>query len=1023
MAEEAIQPAAPDLSPEEFFSTVGASRRPVPGSTARSQAPEEPVSLAPATDAELAKASQMAQRPVGALETGVLNQDAERLGKRLGVPLESGVDTLTYLKYKWRNNPEDQIRFLARRFGAENVRVNELGKPVISTRDEKGNPVDRTVDPFDINGQVALGFLLNNAPQIAASAISLSGDRPEAIANAVSKIPGLSKVAGQAEGFLFKSLLGATAAEAAGALKDIGTQAYDRPVVDLTGILGEHAAQIPMDLAFDYGMTKGVGGFKWAFDLLSGKPVPNPGESAKRVLQGISAKMGGETEQSKIGKAAASYFEKKGVPYKPTIGETTDIPLIATAEAYLGREVAGAGPIKSRITASEDSNRAIQSYIVGPGTKELDDEIGRRGIAALKQAYDAADLAIEAEKSAVTGAVQQSAQKRLLDSFGLATLPERGYPWHETGDFLRGMGTKTRDTFWDTVGKQYDALYSHPAAAEREVSTGNLIERVKKLIKDQPSAEEKVSSVGYDTYGSPFEEISSVSKPLKEFVPDGVLSRLNDLLELQGQKTSVLDLKAMRTDVNEAIKRGQALTNTKDHFLTEIAKTIDQAMQEGIDASSSRELRTLFDTATKTYRDGVGKFKDKLLAPIWAHPEEMAVDTGKLFTAIENSPSRYGALKNFFGDRSEALNGFQETVKKKLFSDALADAGTTVDPALLIKSVKGMAESNPALYRDVIGNQFDDILGATRLSKAAGSGNVDLKELTDLAASGQPITLSQLNRLADIETDRAKLYNNSVVKKFLKGEENAPAVDPENFVRFLAQSNEKDAKEVMSTLPPSDADAVRRKTLQAIFRKAARSPGTADIAAQLKGDPTYIVSLKGLQDVLASDEQKATYQAILGASKMEQLEQYVALQQLPAQKAERAQGTGMLVSGSSTGQAIKGILNPASPQTAATLSQWAKIKLLSIFMSRDWGIEALNAIQKPVPPPIIGRKLGNVATSSIIASEPFVKALHEEFKDPLIRFQVASYLKRISGMSTDGESDNPTPEDFRKSLQPPAEPK
>lgn len=1020
MPEEAPQPAAPDLSPEEFFSTVGASRRPVPGTTAR------PVSAdlmanppLPATQEALADAQRMAQRPVGPLETGVLDPEAARLGKQLGVPLESGVDTWTYLQYKWRQNAEDQIRFLAKKFGPENVRLNDLGKPVVSITDEKGNRVDHTVDPFDINSQSVLGFLMNNAASIGASAFSVSGSRPKAVAGALSKIPGLGRLAGKEDTFLFRSVLGATAAETANALKDVGTQAYDRPTVDLTGILGEHIAQLPVDVALDYGMVKGAGGIKWAYDLLSGRPVPNPAESSKRLLQAMTQKLGGETEQSKVGKGAAAYFASKGVPYKATIGETTDIPLVAMGEAYLGREAAGAGPIKARVAESEQSNRAIQRYILGSGTLPLDEEIGNRGIAALRQSYDQADAILTTLEGNETRAIQQSAQKRLLDSFGLSNLPERGYPWVETGDYLRGMGTKSRDAFWDDVGAKYDALYSHPAAAERTAPTGSLVERVKQLLKEQPSVEEKVSSNILDQFGNPFEESRTV--PLKEFIPDGVLARLNDLLKLEGQKTSVLDLKAARTEVNNAIKRSQALTNTKDHYLTEIAKALDGSLQEAIDSSTAPELRQLFDSATQTYKAGVGKFKDKLLTPIWAHPEEMAVDNGRLVTLLENSPGRYKALKAFFGDGSEALNGFQDTVKKKLFSDSLAASGTTVDPDALVKSIIGMAKSNPELYKDVVGNQFDDLLRASA-SYGAVNGKVDLQELSTLAASGAPVTRDQVERLAKIEEARAKLYNNSVVKKFLKGGDGAPPIDPENFVRYLTETNKKDAEQVMAALNPTDADAVRRKVLQDIFRKASRNPGSEDIVAQLKGDPTYLVSLKGLQDVLATDEQKAVYRAILGPDKYNDLQQYVALQMLPAQKAERARQVGMLVGGESTGQAIKGLLSPASPKTAATLSQWAKIKLLSVFLSHDWGVDALNSLQSKVPPPIIGRKLGNAATSAIIASEPFVKALGEEFKDPLVRFQVASYLKRISGMSTDSEMENPTPQDFEKSLQPPPKP-
>lgn len=1068
----AIEPAVPDLTPEEFSQDLA-----TPG-----QGTNLPITLTPATDAVLKRETARFEAGRSTLETGTPTGTLARLGKEPGVPLESGVDPWTYLQYRAREDSEDQMRFLSRKYGEENIRINELGKPVVRTIDPKtGKPIDRTVDPFDldITSPLAMGrevlpiaatglvvgggnakaatMLESLAKSIAATdtatasyltakAASIRMGNPEKIAGALSKIPGFSRFASAGESWLFKSLLGASTYEAVKAVQDAGMQAYDRPTIDLTGIIGHHAAQVPLDVTMDAAAIGGTKTVDWAMSLLSGKPTPTPVESLRRVISGAISKTASETEQTKLGKQAMDYFAAEGVPYKPTIGEISNLPAVAKTEEYLGQQASGATAVKRRQAISEESNRAIQRYIREPGTLPLDEEVGRRGTAALSEAYQAADDFIKRESADAAERLNQTAQKRLLDYFSLTKLPERGYPWPETGDMLTSMGNKSRDAWTGSVSSKYAAVYNHPDASIRNFSGDALADYARKTKDQLISAVNETEKVGYDAYGSPVAMIGTERVPLKSLDITGVIPILDDLSKLKGSELSVLDLKHARTAINDQINRSLALTDTRSHFLNEIADEIDGQLQKSIDAISQQQkssigtvsaggpipagagidtLRSLWDDAVSTYRDGVGKFKDKLIAPLWAKPDEMLVRNDAFMTQLMGSDARYKALVNFFGEGSDAVNGFRDTVKKKLFADNLSGDGRTVDAAALLKRIQGMATQTPQLYNDVIQGQYDNIFRDAKISGAV-TGRIDLEDLDALMRSNPHPGFADYEHLASMEAARGKLYQNAVVKKFIKGDPSTPPINPEDFVRYLPQSNVRDVNQVMSIIESSgDPDLLnqlRRKTLQDIFYKASRNASSLDIAAQRRGDNTFIVSLDGLQKVLATDEQKAVYKRILGPDKFEQLENYVDLQHLPAQRRERARGTGLLASGESTSALLGAITNPLA-KAGSTITEWAKLKALSVLISTDWGVDTLKALEKTPGPPIIGSKLPQTLTSSIITSQPFVKAMAQEFTDPFVRFQVMSYLKRMSGMSTEPEgSTSQTAEQFRQSLQPPPMP-
>lgn len=1004
MAEDYIQSAKPTLSPDQFGL--------------------DPASLAPTSPEELSRQSERFEQGRLHVETDAPSEEMVRLGKRLGVPLESGIDTADYLAYKARATPEEQVNWLAQRFGAENIRFNPMGKPVIQTFDPKsGKPIDRTVDPFDIEPKSVAGFAIENAAPMLATAAALKGGNPAAIASRLQKVPLLGRMLGGGATTLGKAIIGSSAFEAAKAAQGMGVRAYDKPPIDLDSIgynvkedisqAVKGAAMVPVDVLGEMAMVKGGEATRWAHSLMTGQPVPTPVEAGIRTIQNVSRKFAKETEASELGREGMAFWEKeakaKGQPElkaKPTFGMVTDIPFFAKAWGYMTKHAAGASAGEAAKAAWDESLRAQQRYMLSQGNLRALEDIGRDGLMALKPAYDAAEQSLARETATTKGAIQDSIQKRVLDLFNAQTLPKMGYPFVETGAYLNSSASKTRDVWWGKVADLYNQVYSHPAAAQRFDSPSSFISRLKQIKSELPSTENRVSEIGFDAYGSPIEITKTEQEPLKEFVPEGVLSKLNGLLKTEGGTTSIADLKAIRTEINNSIKRSQATPGVKDHFLGEMASAVDDALQNGIDTIGDPQLRSAWNAAVGEYKGGIGKFKNKLLAKMWAHPEEVAVDNGALFNSIENSPGRYQAVKDFFGNDGEGTRAFRQSVVKRMLSDSLADgSATTVNLPTLISQAKALASKNGQLFRDIFGadaSKFQRLEVEGGLTKAL-EGDVDVSALHDLV-NGKVPNAQQFRKLIQVEKTRKKLYQNQVVQPFVRGEQGISTLEPEEFVRNLSESNLSDVSKVMTTLENSGQqkyiEDVRVKVLQSMFRKAQRQATAEDYARMTKGDPTFLVSTEGLNKVMGTDEQKAVYQRVLGPEQWTRLENYLKETLLEKQYLERASQAGFIASASSTSAGIKGVLEPTT-KGASELSNFAKYKLLALMMSRPAGVKALSSLGKPLPPPIIGQgPLPQNAMAALLTSGQFLDALAREFTDPMTRFQVQTWLKRHAGLAT-----------------------
>lgn len=888
-----------------------------------------------------------------------------RMGKREGVPFhEEGLPTGGDIGLKLRSTPEEQIKYLAKTYGAENVRMNELGEPVVNIKGE-----DYVVDPHKLTLNSLTG-LLAYAPETLLSALAL-------------------KTGGADAGLMKQALYGALGSAAARAGKTVVTRAADQEPVNFGQAIGQAAAQVPLDTAAGALMGGVLKGGQIASDVVQGKGLPNP-------LAGTSLLSPANPELTSEGVTAAQRLAaRSGIPAKLSPAEATGIPLLAQLETRQENVAAGAGPMIAAKKARDEVSRAWQNWMIRPDTLGTDEEVARRGLGVLKSSVDPfekdvalAQFAQDAERrgnerivNSLRAQGEASQQAKVIRDFGVDKLPTEGVPMTETGDLIRQRAVAMRDASKDAVDQAYDKFYSNPAVMDPVIKGTGLKSAVDSMIEDLPK----------------------VTKPEGGTVPidTPIRGRLQELSsKLDQGNVSINDLKQIRTDVGDAITRGEAVPGVKEGRLKQLYSQISKSIENGLDEIGDPELKQAWNDATAAYKAHAERFSDRNVAPLFREMDQPGVGNTELVKKLISKPDSYEALKGFLGTGSSELSAFHKTVRESLLQDALADGSSTaVSGDKLISSLESLRKANPTLFNDAFGSNGQQFVKAARVLSSF-QHNLPAEDLEALLNPANKATPNALSRLQMAEQRLKDEYTNGALKDFIKGDR--ADLNPDQFIRFLPTYKLSDVKSVMDRLETGDpevAEQVRRKVAQSLFNEARRSPTPADTLAQLQGKKGDIVSGSGINKALGTGDQLEKYKVLLGPDLFESMTDYAKRELLREEKQRVGGGAGMLAKG----EGVSSLLNALTPGEGGRTSILKDLSMLARDKIASW-ILASPKLNSLLLTPHTLEQMPRLMRA-IVTSEPFVRAATTELKNPGATYKVLSTLK-----SAYGEDQNAAPQ-------------
>ncbi len=903
-----------------------------------------------------------------------------RLGQREGIPFNQGLPMASDIGLKMRKTPEQQMEYLAKSYGPENVRLNELGEPVVNYKgqDYVVNPHKYTLD--------SLTGLAAYAPETLMSALAL-------------------RFGGKDAGLFKQALVGALGAAAGATGKDVAT---GEPVGQA---IGEEAANVPVNTAGGVLLGAGMKATQTAVDMISAVArggIKNFAEGIPNPLAKTKLFSPANPELTQEGVAAAQSLAKlTGIPAKLSPAEATGIPLLAQLEVRQENVASGAGPSIAARKARDDVSRAWQEWMIKPSTLGTDEEVARRGIGVLRASVDPleqdvalAKYALEAQQRGDTRIIdslrargEAAQQAKVINDFQVGSVPIKGAPLTETGDLLRNRVIELRDAEQGALSQRYNAFFDKPETTAPTISGTGLKSEIDQTLKELPGVTKGVEELAYDTYGNPITKTTEQKVP----VSTPIRSRLEELSgKLADGKISINDLKQIRTDVGDAIKQGEAIPGVKEGRLKQLYGQITGAISEGLDAIGDPALKSEWQGLTGDYEKFASKFSQRTLAPLFKEADQPGVGNTDFSKSIIASPDKYNALRTFLGTGASELGALQKTTRHWILENSLADGSSqALSGPALISNLEKLQKGNRQLFEDAFGKNGEQFIKAGKVL-ATFQKNLPAEEAEALLNPANKATPNALSNLQQAERRLKDEYTNGVLKDFIQGDKGT--LEPDKFIRFLPNYKLSDVKEVAKRLAgdPETLEQVQRKTILSLFQEARRNPSPADVLALLKsgmkgGD---VLSGTSLVKALGTGDQFEKYKALLSPEQMDFVQSMSKRELLREEKVRVGGGTGMF----SKGDVATGVLDALTP---GRMNNKSILRDLSTF-TRDKVASWILASPKLNALLLTPHTLQDMPRlmSAIVSSEPFVRAAITEMKNPGDAYKVLATLKSAFGTAS-----------------------
>lgn len=924
--------------------------------------------------------------------TGKEEAEATRLrelGAQTGTPFhEEGLPGWMDLMVKMRENKEDQMRYLISKVGAENVRLNELGEPVVRITDPKtGKKEDFPVNPHAVTLDSLTG-LASTLPEVATSALALRFG---------GKLP-LGKLSG---GLLERAGLGAAGAEIGRIGKTRWTEAADQaPERDLGQIIGEQTPMTVADFAANLGLGYATKLGQTIGRVAAGKGLPNP-------IAKFPMMQPADPEFTQAGVTAAKRLQAaSGIDPELTVAETTGIPAIAQTEAQMLQKPAGATAMKQQVIREEQANKAIQNWIVDPNTLGTDEEVGRQGLSILsKPVMDLKQkvaTATENAKTAFETARNQeiaNQQLALIGASDIERLAKEGVMKSEMGNALKTRAVQDLNVSEAKVKALYDQMDSNPLTRRRVIYQGGPLKKdLQDAIKNLPAVEKQVQTPIIGPSGQLVgPKLTPLTITQTKLVPieTPVRPRLEELLEkISGGNLSLQDLKQTRTDVGNAINYSEVVMKTKDNRLNRLYKSLSEAIEGkggALEQLKDPGLTQAWHDASTAFKAHADKFTDQSVYPLFREITDAgAQNNADIAQRIINKPDAYTAAQAFFGAGSKEMDAFRKIAVEDVFEQSLG-ASRTLDGQKLVNELRQMRTRNRALFQDAFGGKGEQMLAnADVLSKTQ---NLPMDKLQDLLESKYPVTRKAIAELRGYEQRLGELYQNRIVKKFLSGDMEAAALNPDDFIRYLPQGKLSDVRAVMDIIRTSDpavAEQIERKTIQTLLNQSKRIGTPRDVLLKSQGQPGDLISAPGLENALSTGDLRKKYELLLG-NRLPLLRDYIQMSLLGEEKRRVGAGTGMFTKGqdiTAMVNAIEGLILPIPGQKKsnmlAEIGSLARTKIFSVILASkplsNWLLrpEALKDMPRTI--------------KTLMASEPFIRGMIQEF-GPAAAYKISAALR------------------------------
>lgn len=654
-------------------------------------------------------------------------------------------------------------------------------------------------------------------------------------------------------------------------------------------------------------------------------------------------------EVQQQGREAQRYMAQKfGETFEYSAGQKTGNLTLQRFEAQTARYPGASSGVRNIELQQESAASRIINRMIGlPADATAaeraamlsGEEVGEAGIGAIRRANQPLQARAELERRKLV----ERSQQRIEQDISNATTPTRQVYNDKVGLLVRNRANQLFQEFKTKSDDLYEQAKRLPGGRDRILDTPSLSKEATDYIKN------KLPSVS--------------GEPLKPFLPPDVLGRLQALAESKGAKWSLEDLVSMRSDVNNAIKAGEAVPGVQTHHLNEVHKMLTKAIDEGTSSLGTPALKNAWKAANDFYAQNVGKFQTKLASAMRKEPTDPGyVGPAGLVKRIVSGEDNILEAKQFLGAGSKEYAALRRGIADDVFQNALYPGSETLNAQAFVKSLSDLRTNNRRAFDETFGSYGDKVIQQAKEMLLGTTPTAKIDAEAALMGIRNPSSVPRLRDMIQAEKAKDVAYQNEIRKAV--GSNTLPGdLKPSEFVqRFLSSSSPKEAKAAMDLMDDATRWKVRAKMVENILAEAARSPTSKD-AVIFRLDPQRIVAADKLTKIIGDPERQRMLESVLGAEKMEDLKQFAKLVKPIEAQAAEFRGAGGIQAGMAIGEFERGGVIP--------------------FMWKA-GVNKVISFMLTVPgPKYVGNTMlqergRDVVLTTVLSSTPFTQSLIEE---------------------------------------------
>jgi hypothetical protein len=958
-------------------------------------------------------------RGIAAVATGIMTptpkslnalEETDRLlGDKVHRDKDPGWDT--YSQYYWLEK-EDRDRWLANEFGEENVAKDAHGKPIVRQFNPDTEEMEWMPLASDERGAAfkstrwAKGALMFAAgvagalappakaakPAVKAADEFLGQHSPLLVRILKGHWAGERSLSGGGKDFALRSFTSSAAANVAGGAFELAQQQRAFDEMNFSKVALNSAVNVPVDMVTGYGLA---GAFKITSKVLtpfSRGPV--------------------QYDYMDSEKWANKFLRDHGYPeyqFRGTPSEYTGSRLAMRIERFSEQMHGSEIPFR-KLDAQKDQALMVMEMIM----RDIADGTRKHGHINIPMSFSAAEE-VGGEIADVLGASMRpflanvTAMRRMAanaletEATLAASSLAGGVPPAPSitrgGQLIRDSLKGSHQAFDKASEARYSPIFDQPWATDKNaVPMGSLAGRLRPIKKElqtvRVTREEPTGLL--DAYGAPTTRPVTKDVALEDWIPDGIMTRINNVLDNADGTTSLEGLKQMRTELDKAIHWSHINTTPAEAHLKAMRGALTEEIESNLNRLGGPEYVKRWHQANEWHTAQVKRFERKGINELFREPQHAGwVGDDSVVRRAISDPDVYQAYSEFFGPNSEQLNMLRATVANDILQQSRSTSmGDVVDAGKFLSALEELNKNNRQLAQGVFGEDVG-VLGrmAEAVRQSWDNPNVNLLEFADLMQDGR-MTMNAVRGLVESQKRLQAEASNKVKNGLAQG--TVPDMKPHQIVDTLMRDQSLSLSEVNSVMEtirqksPELYLRTQRLALFKIFSESRRPAVAADNAKLLRGDITEL-DLKSLREQMGivptgvGEGAKASsdrVRAMIGDEAFAMLEHFTKLLAPREMRRELNPIGGAMAAGGTSGQLTRAPMKEKFWEAVNIGAAWVQASIYTTPAVRH--ILANNVFDPAVKARV---------TNLLIGSSSFINATIEEF-GPEVAAEIIADAKR-----------------------------